>query len=191
LAESRRRIIAADDAARRRLESAISREVLPHLRPMPERLSRLSVAKSGSAATDELEHLVDETNAALESLRALTQGLFPTQLARAGLARALRSHLARNGQEVALHVDPSADRRFPARVEAAAYFSCVEAAGARIDVRVVAAELVVQIRGFARDQIDVQAILDRVEAAGGRLRLDQPDLLSVSLPVDAGEPTRR
>ena len=144
LAESRRRIIAADDAARRRLESAISRDVLSHLQPMPGRLSGLSVPKSGSAATDELEQLVDETNAALESLRALTRGLFPTQLARAGLARALRSHLARNGQAVTLHVEPSADRRFAARVEAAVYFCCVEAVragsvAARIDLRIVAA----------------------------------------------------
>lgn len=195
LAESRRRIIAADDAARRRLESAISRDVLSHLQLMPERLSRLSVAKSGSAATAELEQLVDETNAALESLRVLTQGLFPTQLARAGLARALSSHLARNGQAVTVHFDPSADRRFPASVEAAAYFACVEAVqagsmAARIDLRVVAVELVVQIRGHARDQIDVQAIVDRVEAAGGRLSLDEAGLLSVSIPVDAGEPTR-
>lgn len=196
LAESRRRIIAADDAARRRLESAISREVLSHLRPMPERLSRLSVARSGSAATDELEQLVDATNAALESLRALTRGLFPTQLARAGLARALRSHLARDGQAVALHVEPSADRRFPARIEAAVYFCCVEAVrtgsvAARIDLRIDAAELVVQLRGLARDQIDVQAIVDRVEAAGGRLWLDEADLLSVSIPVEADEPMLR
>ena len=145
---------------------------------MPGRLSGLSVAKSGSAATDELEHLVDETNAALESLRALTRGLFPTQLARAGLARALSSHLARNGSAVTLHVEPAADRRFAARVEAAVYFCCVEAVRAgsgatRIDLRIVASELVVQIDGLARGQIDVQAIVDRVEAAGGRLSLDR------------------
>ncbi|TCO44362.1 hypothetical protein EV646_11072 [Kribbella antiqua] len=196
LAESRRRIIAADDATRRELESAISQEVLSHLELMPGRLSGLSVAESGSAATDEIEQLVDDTNAALESLRVLTRGLFPTQLARAGLARALRSHLARNGQAIALHVEPSADRRFATRVEAAVYFCCVESVragtvAARIDLRIVAAELVVQIRGVARDQIDVQAIVDRVEAAGGRLWLDEAGLLSVRIPVDADEPTRQ
>ncbi len=196
LAESRRRIIAADDVARRRLESAISRDVLSHLRPMPERLRRLSVANSGGMATDELEQLVDETNVALESLRALTRGLYPTQLTRAGLARALGTHLARNAQAVALDVEPSADRRFPARVEAAVYFCCVEAvragsAAVRIELRLVAAELVVQIHGLAAEQIDVPAIVDRVEAAGGRLRFDGAGLLSVTIPVDAAEPTRR
>ncbi|MEU4293748.1 hypothetical protein AB0E63_36480 [Kribbella sp. NPDC026596] len=195
LAESRRRIIAADDAARRRLESAISRDVLSHLQPMAERLSRLSVVRSGSTAADELEQLVDETNAALDSLRELTRGLFPTQLGRAGLARALSSHLARTNQAVALHVEPSADRRFPSRVEAAVYFCCVEAVRAgsvttRIDLRVVAAELEVQIRGLAGHQIDVQALVDRVEAAGGRLGLDEAGLLTISIPVGPGEPTQ-
>ncbi len=38
LADSRSRIIEADDAARRTLEAAISREVLPHLVPLPEAL---------------------------------------------------------------------------------------------------------------------------------------------------------
>ncbi|GAA1621593.1 hypothetical protein GCM10009744_05920 [Kribbella alba] len=193
LAESRRRIIAADDAARCQLESAISRDVLLQLESIPERLSGLSVARSGIAATSELEQLVDETNAALESLRELTRGVFPTQLARTGLSRALRSHLARNGLDATLHVETPADRRFPARVEAAVYFCCVEAlragsAAARIDLQIVAEELVVQIRGFARDQIDVQAIVDRVEAAGGRPWLDDKGLLSVSIPVGAGEP---
>jgi hypothetical protein len=193
LADSRRRIIAADDAARCQLESAISREVLSHLQPIPERLSRLSVTGSGIIAADELEQLVEKTNAALESLRELTRGLFPTQLARAGLARALGSHLARNGLAAALHVEPAADRRFPVRVEAAVYFCCVEAlrnglVAARIDLRFVAEELVVQIRGIARDQIDLQAIVDRVEAAGGRQRLEEAGLLSVSIPVGAGEP---
>ncbi|HEY0618766.1 MAG TPA: hypothetical protein VGD15_14295, partial [Kribbella sp.] len=59
---------------------------------------------------------------------------------------------------------------------------------ARIDLRFVAEELVVQIRGIARDQIDLQAIVDRVEAAGGRPRLEEAGLLSVSIPVGAGEP---
>lgn len=193
LAESRRRIIAADDAARCRLESAIARDVLSHLQPMPERLAGLSVARSGTAASVELEQLVDETNTALESLRELTRGVFPTQLARAGLARALRSQLARSGLAATLHVEPSADRRFPARVEAAVYFCCVEAlragsAAARIDLRMVAGELVVGIRGFARDQVDVQAIVDRVEAVGGRPWLEDVGLLSINIPVGIDEP---
>ncbi|MFC6160105.1 sensor histidine kinase [Kribbella jiaozuonensis] len=188
LAESRRRLVAADDATRQRLESAIARDVLSHLAPMPERLSSLRVAGSSVAASVELERLVTSTNTALESLRELTHGVFPGQLSRSGLSRALRSHLARTGAVAVLRVEPSADRRFPAGVEAAAYFCCVEAlrsasTGARIDLAVVAEELVVRVHGVARGEIDVQAIVDRIEAVGGTPYLDDPLLVSVSIPV--------
>jgi len=198
LSESRRRIVAADDAARRQLEEAISREVLPHLEPMPAQLGGLSVAASGAAASgaaalDELEELVTRTNKALESLRELTRGVFPTQLARAGLTAALKSHLARSGLPVTLHVEPSADRRFPARVEAAVYFCCAEAlrtgsAAARIDLLMAGQDLIVRIRGFARNEVDVQAIVDRVEAVGGSPYLGDLDVLSVSIPIGVEEP---
>ena len=44
-----------------------------------------------------------DTNAALEALRELTRGVFPTQLARAGLVPALRSLLARERQHPDAH----------------------------------------------------------------------------------------
>ncbi|HEU4947299.1 MAG TPA: hypothetical protein VFT31_09105 [Kribbella sp.] len=194
LAESRRRIIAADDAARRQLEAAISQQVIPHLATMPAQLDRLSVAASGPAALDELERLVARTNEALESLRELTRGVFPTQLARAGLASALRSHLARAGLGANLHIEPSAERRFPARVEATVYFCCVESlragtGSARIDLLVAGPDLILQISGITRDNVDVQAIVDRVEAVGGSPALDVVDGLSIRIPVGAQEPT--
>ncbi len=193
LAESRRRLLAADDATRRQLESAISREVLSHLEPMPERLRTLRVAGSGIAASAELQRLVSETNAALESLRELTHGVFPTQLARSGLSRALRSHVARNGLAAGLQIEPSADRRFPARVEAAVYFCCVEvlragSTAARIDLEMAGQDLVLQVHGVARGDIDVQSIIDRVEAVGGTPSLDDPLVLSVSIPVAVETP---
>ena len=44
LAESRARIIEADDAARRTLEAAIARDVLPHLVALPDELRRVREA---------------------------------------------------------------------------------------------------------------------------------------------------
>ena len=76
------------------------------------------------------------TNDALESLRELTRGVFPTQLARSGVEPALRSLLARNGLASALHVDASAaGRRFSPRVEAAVYFCCAEASRSAVEHR--------------------------------------------------------
>ena len=77
LAESRARIIEADDTARRALESAIGREVLPHLVGLPERLRVVRAADGDAAAVDEVDSLITETNLSLEALRELTRGVFP------------------------------------------------------------------------------------------------------------------
>jgi hypothetical protein len=49
-------------------------------------------------------------------------------------------------------------------------------------------DLVVQVRGVARGEIDVQSIVDRVEAVGGTPSLDDPLVLSVSIPVAIDAP---
>ena len=68
--------------------------------------------------------LVDQATAALDALRELTRGIFPTLLARAGLAPALSAYVAPAGRSGVLDVDASAaGRRFAARTEAAAYFA--------------------------------------------------------------------
>ena len=55
-------------------------------------------------------------------------GIFPTTLARSGIGPALASHFAGARDGTPLHVDSSAaDRRFPSRVETAAYFCCTRA----------------------------------------------------------------
>ena len=102
LSASRSRIIEADDAARRTLEEAISREVLPHLITMPGELVSARQAVALGSPANGVDLLVAATNDALESLRELTRGVFPTQLARSGVEPALRSLLARNGLASAL-----------------------------------------------------------------------------------------
>src|SRR4051794_1747991 len=130
LARSRSRIIEADDVARRTMEGAISRDVLPHLSAVPLGIVQAREANAAGLAHTGLDDLVLTTNTALESLRDLTRGLFPTQLSRPGLEPALRSHLARSGLARTLQVDPTvAGRRFMHAVEAAVY-SCL-VSGAR------------------------------------------------------------
>ena len=195
LAESRARIIEADDTARRALESAIAREVLPHLVGLPERLRAVRAADGDGAAVDEVDSLVTETNLSLESLRELTRGVFPTQLARSGIGPALRSHLSRTGGSSSLAIDASAaDRRFSARAEAAVYFVVVEAvqAGAaqsRIALALADDELVLEVAGAGRDDVDLAAIVDRVEAAGGSIGEDAESLM-VRIPVEARPATQ-
>jgi len=191
LEQSRSRIIDADDAARRALEAAISRDVMPHLVDLPEQVRRLSADLRSGGSTNGIERLVAGTNAALEALRDLSRGVFPTQLARAGIEPALRSRLTRNRPGANLDVDPSASgRRFSARVESAVYFCCAEAAFAlssRSSIRLAVVErtLVLRIDHVGLADMDLQGVLDRVEAVQGALAT-QDGALVLRIPVDAG-----
>ena len=193
LNESRLRLIEADDAARRTLEAAISRDVLPHLVELPVALRGAREAVATGAPADGIARLVADTNTALESLRELTRGVFPTQLERSGLEPALRSFLTRSAPAVTLRTAGVAvGRRFSPRVEAAVYFCCVEAVGAEtepatIDLALDGDELVLHIAGTARTDIDVRAIADRAEAVGGSLSTAR-HVLTLSIPVGADRP---
>jgi signal transduction histidine kinase len=193
LARSRVRIIEADDRARRTMEAAISRDVLPHLSAVSAGIRRARVANDTGLDTG-LDDLVARTNTALESLRELTRGLFPTQLARAGIDPALRSLLARRGLAGALRVDRScAGRRFSPGAEAAVYSCCVAAVRellqvTSLELSLVTGELVLVVRGTRRAAGDeVQGILDRAEAVGGSVTATRGGLV-VRIPVDEGMP---
>jgi GAF domain-containing protein len=176
LSRSRARIVAAEDEARRTLESAVSQQVLPHLTALPAQLRRVREAVSSQQPAD-LGLLLDNTTIALESLRELTRGISPTQLARAGLEPALRSLAGRSPYAVTIRVDPElAGRRFSSRVEAAAY-SCsamvssvgpcsIELSPAGTDAFMLA----IDVADGGGPGIDLQPLRDRVEAAGGSLR---------------------
>ena len=195
LAASRRRLLAAQDAERRRTAGVIEREVLSHLRPIPAAVEALGTADP-AAADQILERLEAATADGLDALREITRGLFPVLLTRRGLAPALRSHVDRLGRPGLLDVSPAvADRRFDARTETAAYF-CGVALVAQLDaVRLAVTEddgaLVVEAVGGAAEP-DVTAIVDRVEAAGGLLTTGhEPDgrcRVRAAFPVPADQP---
>jgi signal transduction histidine kinase len=190
LSDSRRRLINAGDAERSRLERSIASEVLPHLRPLPERLRDLSAVDGRDSDSDEsllapmLDPMVRAVNAAMESLREITRGVFPAQLARSGLPTALQSLLTRTGGAHRLMVDEHTDgRRFDPRVEAAAYFCVAEATrdlGDPVHVALSAVddELLVAVTGGDRGQLPLSHIRDRVEAAGGTITVRTVDGLT-------------
>jgi hypothetical protein len=162
LAHSRARVIEADDAVRRDLEEAISRDVLPHL---------LAVAE-GLRSGGEIEQLIQEVNTGLEALRELTRGVFPMQLTRAGLESALRS------LPTSISLDPALEgRRFAARVEAAIYFCCAKASSAELSLE--GAHLLLTVHGATDNLADV---VDRIEAAGGAAQIDDQGI-SVRVPA--------
>jgi signal transduction histidine kinase len=181
---SRRRIILAADTERRRLEAALAREVLPAMNTLraelvhaPEGVGEGTVAGYVEAAT-----------VALEALRELTRGIYPTLLTRSGLSAALTAFADRRGVAQPLSIDPEVRAsRYAERVEAAAYFCCLEAlvrepAPSRVAVTVVENHVVVTIEGARVDGLDRLGMSDRVEAAGGQL-VETGDLLTIRLPA--------
>ena len=196
LADSRRRLISAGDAERSRLERAIDRQVAPYLTPLPDRLDRLALAGAGSSPTeraDVLTALQVSLDSALVALREITRGVFPAQLARSGLPVALASLVARAGETGRLVVEESAaGRRFPSRVEAAAYFCAAETTRDLDDPTVVvsvrADRLRLVVTGTDPGTIDHDDIRDRIEAAGGTLVVTSAQgrtVVDVQLPVHA------
>jgi signal transduction histidine kinase len=186
LALSRRRLLAARDDERRRTAAVIERQVVRHLRPIPDAVAQVDLTAPTAAATS-LRRLEQAVEAALDALREVTHGVYPAVLSSNGLAAALRGHAGRIGRPGALSLGEGvADLRYPPPVETAAYF-CAAALLMHVDVLTVSADgsaLVLEAAGCT-DSGD--AIVDRVEAAGGTLaRSTDPDgrsTLRVELPA--------
>jgi signal transduction histidine kinase len=133
-------------------------------------------------------------NTAMQSLREITRGVFPAQLARSGLPTALGSLLARPDLAGRLTVeDSAAGLRFDSRVEAAAYFCVAEAARAfEHPIAVVLSthgdRLHLSVSGTDRDGLSLSHMRDRMEATGGSVSLtDRGDhaLVEVRGPAPA------
>ena len=190
LAASRRRIIDAADTERRRLEAEIGRTVLPTMRGIQVEIGD---STTGAVRAERISDWVDRVTDALDSLRELTRGIYPTMLTRAGLGPALTSYAARAQRAGSLRIDPGVMvARYPARVEAAAYFCCVEVLerpAGEVDIDLKGGELVLTLHGVTLDGLDRLAILDRVEACEGSLDVpeahDPESSLRARLPVAA------
>jgi hypothetical protein len=117
---------------------------------------------------------------AVESLRTLTRGVFPAQLAHRGLVSALSSHLADAGVAGIFERDGLvAERRFDPRVESATYFGAVEflreldmPERLRLGVDSDHLSLLVSGRAAADVGTSTRHLVDRAAALGGRAHID-------------------
>ena len=127
LRESRARILAAADDERRRIERDLhdgGQQRLVALRIRLE-LADETMRESPARARRMLCQLGAEVDAALEELRSLAAGVYPSLLADRGLTDALRS--AARHSPVPASIDVSGSDRYSQDVEAAVYFCCLEA----------------------------------------------------------------
>ncbi|MDQ3477390.1 MAG: hypothetical protein M3492_13975, partial [Actinomycetota bacterium] len=128
LEASRRRLLHAQNDARQRIEAELAGGTRAQLGVLRERLTGLArevdpVGTPKSALL--LRQLVAATDGALDTLAGLAAGVYPPRLAAGGLAAALTEQAAKAAVPVSVHA--AGVGRYPAEVEAAVYFSVLEA----------------------------------------------------------------
>jgi len=124
---SRRRLVAAADGERRRIERDLHDGAQQHLVALSVnlRLTRDMVADAPEAAVEMLDQLHLMVKDTVEELRNLAHGIYPPLLAESGLAAALRTAAGRSPLKVSVDADLAG--RFAPDVETAVYFCCLEA----------------------------------------------------------------
>ena len=188
LADSRARLTRASDTERRKLERDLHDGAQQRLLAALIRLSAVDeltgdtgeVQRQVAAARAELETAIDE-------LRDLARGIYPTVLAEIGLAGALQSVALRSPERVTVQ---ATDQRFAPELEVAFYYCCLEAvqnalkhagseAHTSIRLSTTDHELRLEVRdtgpGFdptaRHDGLGLQSMQDRLGAVGGRVEI--------------------
>jgi len=185
---SRTRIVQAGDAERRRLERDLHDGAQQRLVTLS---LALGMARSRAAGADpELVSLIEsagkEAQEALVELRELARGIHPAVLTETGLTGAIQALAERS--PVAATITAVPPGRFPAAIEATAYFVVSEALAnvakhaqaesAQVTIRQLPGRLMVQVSddgaGGARPEggSGLRGLADRLASVGGVLRVD-------------------
>jgi signal transduction histidine kinase len=216
LRESRRRLVAAQDHERRKLERNIHDGAQQQLVALAvkARLARQLAQRDPARTAEMLAQIEDETTVALDDLRDLARGIYPPLLADKGLGAALEAQARKAPLPVEVIATDGVDR-FPQEIEAAVYFSCLEAlqnvakyavaTHATVELRADATSLrfTVEDDGCGFDPTTtsgsgLQGVSDRLDAIGGTLdvvsapgagaRVMGVIPLAASVPVEALTP---
>ena len=127
LRASRARIVATGDEERRKIERNLHDGAQQHLVALAVnlRLVKDLLTDDPETATEMLDALAADVKTTIQELRDLAHGIYPPLLLDSGLAEALRAAASRSPLDVAVIADDIG--RYPAEVEAAVYFCCLEA----------------------------------------------------------------
>jgi signal transduction histidine kinase len=190
LAASRRRIVAASDEARRRIERDLHDGTQQRLVSLglAVRAAEATVPRDRDDLRSELRSIAAGLGAAVEELQELSRGIHPAILSQGGLGPALRT-LARRSA-VPVELDLATDTRLPPAIEVAAYYVVSEALAnaakhaqaSRIEVSLAQPDsvLLLAIRDDGVGGADpvggsgLVGMTDRLEALGGSIRVESP-----------------
>jgi signal transduction histidine kinase/HAMP domain-containing protein len=188
LVASRARLLTAGDDARRRvvrdLHDGAQQRLVQAIITL--KLAQRAGRNDGAAADALVADALDQAEQANAELRELAHGILPTALARGGLRAGVDALVSR--MRLPVEVAVSGDR-FPAEIEASAYFVVAEALTnvvkhsrgrrAQVTASVQDNALHVDVRddgigGARADGTGLLGLNDRVAALGGRLRVESP-----------------
>jgi signal transduction histidine kinase len=210
LADSRTRLSRASDKERRKLERDLHDGAQQRLLAALLRLSTVDeLAGQSPELTRQLTATRVELETAIEELRDLARGIYPTVLAEVGLAGALQSVALRSPERITVQ---ATNCRFAPETEAAFYYCCLEAvqnalkhAGpdAHTTIRVFTdgRELKLEVRdsgnGFdpdaPNDGTGLQSMHDRLGAVGGHIEitseLGRGTVMTARAPLATGRPS--
>ena len=188
LRASRLRVVQAAERERRRLEQDLHDGAQQRLVEIQVRLGSARALVDRADLASELDAIQEAAEAALDELRTLARGIYPSSLRDHGPAAALRALAQRSA--VPIRVIDEGIGRAPAAVEATIYFCAREAiqnatkhAGPRASVtatlapRSGAIDLTISDDGVgispgaASTGSGIRGMHDRIEAVGGRLEI--------------------
>ncbi|MEA2420070.1 MAG: hypothetical protein QOE60_2276, partial [Thermoleophilaceae bacterium] len=206
LAASRRRIVAASDDARRRIERDLHDGVQQQLVALRLELGTMKAdPPTGDALKEQLATVTEVLGSVFDALVATARGIHPAILSHGGLAAALRVLGRRSAVPIELHAQ--IEGPLPDEVEVAAYYVAAEAltnaakharaSVVHMDVRTDDGTLTLMVRDDGVGGADpgggsgLVGLRDRVEALGGTITIDSSagrgTCVVVTLPV-ATEP---
>jgi signal transduction histidine kinase len=209
LRASRQRLVAAQDEERRKLERNLHDGAQQRIVALAVKLRLLEqlIDRNAEQAKSVATALHGDATDALEELRDLARGIYPPLLADKGLLAALESQSRRS--LVPVTIEGEQVGRYPREVEAAVYFSCLEALqnvakyaqASRATLRVsdgdgrLRFEIMDDGVGFDAAETSygsgLQGIADRLAALGGEVRVRSTLGVGTSvmgdLPVEAAE----
>jgi signal transduction histidine kinase len=219
LAASRRRIVAASDEARRRIERDLHDGTQQRLVSLglAVRAAEATVSPEREDLREELSRVAQGLTEAVEDLQEISRGIHPAILTKGGLGPALQTLAHRS--PIPVDLDLTMDARLPEPIEVAAYFAASEALAnaakhsqaSRIDLSLGESDrgLVLSVCDDGVGGADTAGgsgligLSDRVEALGGSIRVDslpgKGTKITAELPVElelsgafpAADPKRR
>ena len=206
LAASRRRIVAASDDARRRIERDLHDGVQQQLVSLGLKLGVMKAdPPTGDALKEQLAGVTEDVGSVLDALVEIARGIHPAILSQGGLAPALKALARRSAVPVELHA--RIEGPLPDEVEVAAYYVGAEAltntakyaraSVVHMDVTTDDGTLTLMVRDDGVGGADpgrgsgLVGLQDRVEALGGTIKIDSSagsgTCVVVTLPI-AAEP---